>query len=335
MGRIRIIAEAGVNHNGSLEMAKRMVDAAADAGADYIKFQTFKAENLVTADAQKAEYQKKNTGDYQESQLEMLKKLELSEEDHYELKAYCESKGIGFMSSAFDIEGIRFLRKLGQKIWKVPSGEITNYPYLCEIIKCEGEILISTGMCSREDVDDVLKLFLMKRPNFSDVTLLHCNTQYPTPMQDVNLKAMQHLHLFSYFPYGYSDHTRGIEIPIAAAALGASVIEKHFTLSRDLPGPDHQASLEPDELKAMVLAIRNVERALGDGIKRVTPSESANRAIARKSIVAARPIARGELLTEENITTKRPGTGLSPMQWPSVIGTRAVRGFEKDEQIEI
>lgn len=331
---IRIIAEAGVNHNGSLEMAKSLVDVAADAGADFVKFQTFKAEKLVTADAGKAEYQKKNMNGSDSSQFQMLKNLELSEEDHRELMDYCERKGIRFLSTPFDLDSVDFLHSLGLKIWKIPSGEITNYPYLRKIAGYNEEVVMSTGMCEVSDVAAAMNALAENGQDLAKVTLLHCNTQYPTPMADVNLRAMLSFRDFSE-KVGFSDHTVGIEIPVAAAALGATVIEKHFTLSRDLPGPDHLASLEPMELKAMVAAIRNVETALGDGRKRVSPSESANVAVARKSIVASCNIKRGEVLTENNMTAKRPGHGISPMRWREVEGTRAIRDFNPDEMIEI
>ena len=331
---IRIIAEAGVNHNGSLEMAKSLVDVAADAGADFVKFQTFKAEKLVTADAGKAEYQKKNMTGSDSSQLQMLKNLELSEDDHRELMDYCERKGIRFLSTPFDLDSVDFLHSLGLKIWKIPSGEITNYPYLRKIAGYNEEVVMSTGMCDVSDVAAAMNALAENGQDLAKVTLLHCNTQYPTPMAAVNLRAMLSLRDFSE-KVGFSDHTVGIEIPVAAAALGATVIEKHFTLSRDLPGPDHRASLEPMELKAMVAAIRNVETALGDGRKRVSPSESANVAVARKSIVASCNIKRGEVLTENNMTAKRPGHGISPMRWREVEGTRAIRDFNPDEMIEI
>lgn len=331
---IRIIAEAGVNHNGSLEMAKRLVDAAAEAGADYVKFQTFKAENLVTGKASKAEYQKKNTGESEESQLAMLRKLELSESDHRELKDYCQKKGIKFLSTPFDLESIEFLHSLGLDLWKIPSGEITNYPYLRKIAGYSEEIVMSTGMCSPEDVDAALQALAENGQDIGKVTLLHCNTQYPTPMCDVNLLAMNSLRKYVR-NVGFSDHTAGIEVPVAAAALGASVIEKHFTLSHDLPGPDHKASLEPDELKAMIRAIRNIEVALGSSEKGVTPSEAGNKEIARKSIVASRMIRKGEILGEDNMTAKRPGTGISPMRWKDIEGTVAIRDFDIDELIEI
>ncbi len=331
---IRIIAEAGVNHNGSLEMAKRLVDAAAEAGADYVKFQTFKAENLVTGNASKAEYQKKNTGESEESQLAMLRKLELSESDHRELKDYCQKKGIKFLSTPFDLESIEFLHSLGLDLWKIPSGEITNYPYLRKIAGYNEEVVMSTGMCSPEDVEAALQALAENGQDIGKVTLLHCNTQYPTPMCDVNLLAMNSLRKYVR-NVGFSDHTAGIEVPVAAAALGASVIEKHFTLSRDLPGPDHKASLEPDELKAMIRAIRNIEVALGSKEKGVTPSEAGNKEIARKSIVASRMIRKGEILGEDNMTAKRPGTGISPMRWKDIEGTVAIRDFDIDELIEI
>lgn len=329
-----IIAEAGVNHNGSLEMAKQLVDAAAEAGVDYVKFQTFKAEKLVTGSARQAEYQKRNIGDGNDSQLEMLRKLELSESDHYELKEYCAQRGVKFLSTAFDLDSIDFLHKLGIDFWKVPSGEITNAPYLAKIAGFNQEIVMSTGMCDMKEVTRAIVLLSSFGQDLDKVTLLHCNTQYPTPMEDVNLRAM--LTLREVVEHiGYSDHTVGIEIPIAAAALGAEVIEKHFTLSRTLPGPDHKASLEPHELKAMVSAIRNIEVALGSGKKRMSPSEKANCGVARKSIVAAKPIKAGDLLTEENLTVKRPGTGVSPMRWFEVIGTNAIRDFDIDDLIEV
>ena len=333
---ITIIAEAGVNHNGSLEMAKRMVDVAVDAGADYVKFQTFKTKNLVTRSARQADYQIKNaeSAEKDESQYSMLKRLELSENDHRELLEYCKSKGIKFLSTPFDLESIDLLSSLGLKLWKIPSGEINNYPYLRKIAKYNDEVVMSTGMCEPEDVRLAVKALVDNGQDISKVTLLHCNTQYPTPMQDVNLCAMESLKQFAP-NIGYSDHTEGIEVAIAAVALGAKVIEKHFTLSRELPGPDHKASIEPDELKAMVSAIRNVEMALGAKEKHVTLSEMANREVARKSIVASRYIKKGELLTQENMTTKRPGTGISPMLWSKLEGTPAVRDFEPDEIIEI
>ena len=333
MNKTLIIAEAGVNHNGSIEMAKRLIDAAAVAGVDYVKFQTFKAEKLVTKDAKQAEYQQRNAAD--DSQYTMLKKLELSEAQHEELVAYCQQKGVCFLSTAFDLESIEYLHSLNLGLWKIPSGEITNYPYLKKIAQYSEPVIMSTGMCSMDDVEQALNVLLEHGLTKEQITLLHCNTEYPTPMQDVNLKAMLQLRGEFGIKVGYSDHTKGIEVPIAAVALGAEVIEKHFTLDRTLPGPDHKASLEPNELKAMVDAIRNIEQALGDGQKHVSASEERNMAIARKSIVAAKDIKKGEFLTEENLTTKRPGSGISPMRWEEVIGTKAIRDFAEDELIEI
>lgn len=331
---IIIIAEAGVNHNGSLARAKEMVKAAAEAGADYVKFQTFKTENLVTHDARKAEYQIKNTGKEEESQYRMLKALELSEEDHYQIKSYCDSIGIKFLSTPFDLESIEFLHSMGMDLWKIPSGEITNYPYLKKIASFNERVVMSTGMCDENDIRLALEALRDNGQDIGKVTLLHCNTQYPTPMHDVNLKAMNGMRKFTQF-VGYSDHTQGVEVAIAAAALGANVIEKHFTLSRRLPGPDHKASLEPGELKYMCSCIRNIEQALGESTKAGTHSELPNREVARKSIVAACGIKKGEIFTESNLTVKRPGTGLSPMIWRGIIGERAKRDFAVDEQIEI
>lgn len=328
-----IIAEAGVNHNGSIDMAKQLIEAAAVAGVDYVKFQTFKAEELVTKDAKQAEYQQRNAAD--DSQYTMLKKLELTPRQHEELIAYCQQKGVRFLSTAFDLESIEYLHSLNLGLWKIPSGEITNYPYLKKIAQYGEPVIMSTGMCSMDDVEQALNVLLKNGLTKEQITLLHCNTEYPTPMQDVNLKAMLQLRDKFGVKVGYSDHTKGIEVPIAAVAMGADVIEKHFTLDRTLPGPDHKASLEPNELNAMVDAIRNIEQALGDGQKHVSVSEEKNMAIARKSIVASKDIKRGELLTEENLTTKRPGSGISPMRWEEVIGTKAIRDFAEDELIEI
>lgn len=333
MNKTLIIAEAGVNHNGSIEMAKQLIDAAADAGVDYVKFQTFKAEKLVTKDAKQAEYQQRNAAD--DSQYAMLKKLELTPRQHEELIIYCKQKGVRFLSTAFDLESIEYLHSLNLGLWKIPSGEITNYPYLKKIAQYGEPVIMSTGMCSMGDVEQALNVLLKNGLTKEQITLLHCNTEYPTPMQDVNLKAMLQLRDEFGIKVGYSDHTKGIEVPIAAVALGADVIEKHFTLDRTLPGPDHKASLEPNELKAMVDAIRNIEQALGDGQKHVSASEERNMAIARKSIVAAKDIKKGEFLTEDNLTTKRPGSGISPMRWEEVIGTKAIRDFVEDELIEI
>ena len=330
-----IIAEAGVNHNGSLELARRLVDAAANAGVDYVKFQTFKAENLVTKSAKQAEYQKKNIGDGNGSQYQMLKNLELSHADHDVLIEYCEQKGVRFFSTAFDLESIDYLASLDLPLWKIPSGEITNYPYLRKIALQGKPVVLSTGMCDVADIRNALDILIKFGLTKGQITILHCNTEYPTPFEDVNLRAMRTINEEFGVKVGYSDHTQGIEVPIAAVALGAEVIEKHFTLDRNLPGPDHKASLEPDELKAMVSAIRNIEQAMGDGEKKVTVSEGKNIAIARKSIVAACPIKKGEILFEENLTVKRPGTGISPMRWEEIVGTIATRDYNEDELIEL
>lgn len=331
-----IIAEAGVNHNGSLEMAKKLVDAAADAGVDYVKFQTFKTEKLVSQAAGQAEYQKKNIGNGNDnSQYGMLKKLELSIQAHEDLIKYCRTKGVRFFSTAFDLDSIDYLASLNFGLWKIPSGEITNYPYLRKIAQKREPVILSTGMCTEEDIRrtvDVLMKFGLRK---DQITILHCNTEYPTPMEDVNLKAMLTIQQDFGVQVGYSDHTKGIEVPVAAVALGAKVIEKHFTLDRTLPGPDHKASLEPDELKEMVTSIRNIEKALGDGVKRVSTSESVNVAVARKSIVAACAIRKGEPLSEENLTVKRPGTGLSPMFWEEVVGTLAVKDYQEEDLIQL
>lgn len=332
--RTIIIAEAGVNHNGSIEMAKQLIDAAAIAGVDYVKFQTFKAEKLVTKNAKQAEYQQRNAAD--DSQLAMLKKLELSKEEHEELIGYCHDKGVQFLSTAFDMESVDFLHSLNLGLWKIPSGEITNYPFLKRIAAYNEKTILSTGMCDMADVRAAVDALYKNGLAKENLVLLHCNTEYPTPFEDVNLKAMDALRKEFGVEVGYSDHTKGIEVPIAAVALGATVIEKHFTLDRNMEGPDHNASLEPDELKMMVDAIRNIEKAVGgDGTKHVSKSERKNIAIARKSIIAAKDIKKGEQLTEENLTVKRPGTGISPMRWDEVIGTKAIRDFAEDEIIEI
>ena len=329
---ITIIAEAGVNHNGDYDLAKQLVEQAAAAGADYVKFQTFIAEKAVSSFAPKAEYQKEATG-ASESQYEMVKRLELSFQAFEKLNQYCQQQNIAFLSTAFDLESIAFLESLAPSVWKIPSGEITNLPYLLKIAATKKKIILSTGMCTLQEVEQAVRV--LQDNGSGEITLLHCTTQYPTPFSDVNLKAMLTLKREFGLPVGYSDHTNGIEVAIAAAALGAVVIEKHFTLDRTLPGPDHKASLEPVQLQAMVSAIRNVEAAMGDGIKAPAESERSNLAVARKSIVASRHIDKGETLSEENITTKRPGTGLSPMLWFEVLGTRAVRDFEKDELISL
>lgn len=327
-----VIAEAGVNHNGDVELAKRLVDAAYDAGADYIKFQTFKADKLVTAKARKADYQERQTG-AGESQYSMLKKLELSYRDFMVLNDYCRMKGISFLSTPFDNESIEFLDKLGMGVWKIPSGEVTNYPYLVKIAETQKPIIMSTGMCTMDDVN--LAIQVLNSHGCGPITLLHCTTEYPAPYAEVNLRAMETLRHAFNLPVGYSDHTQGITIPIAAAAMGAVVLEKHFTLDRTMEGPDHKASLEPAELKEMVDAIRCVEVSLGDGLKDPTDSERRNIGIARKSIVALRQIRKGERFTTENITTKRPGSGISPMRWNEVLGRFAKRSFEEDELIEV
>lgn len=330
---VKIIAEAGVNHNGSIDLAFRLIDAAADAGADYVKFQTFKAENLVTPDAIKAEYQQKNIASDDDSQFRMLKELELSQSDFRILADYCKEKNIGFLSTPFDLESIEFLKTLDMDYWKIPSGEITNYPYLVTIARIGQPVIMSTGMSNLEEVRDAVGVLCENGLSRDMITLLHCTTMYPTPFSDVNLRAMETLATFETGAVGYSDHTRGIEVPVAAVALGAQVIEKHFTLDRSMPGPDHKASLEPVELASMVTAIRNVEAALGTSVKTPSPAEIPNIPVARRSIVAKRDIRPGEIFTAENLTTKRPGTGLSPMLWNKIIGTVSDRAYRKDEQI--
>lgn len=327
-----IIAEAGVNHNGSLLLAKKLVDSAKEAGANCVKFQTFISSNIVSKTAEKAEYQKTYTK-AEESQQDMLKKLELSFDEFIELNNYCKSKEIEFMSTAFDFETIDFLSTLDMSSWKIPSGEITNLPYLIRIAKLNRPVILSTGMSTMEEISSAIHI--LKSNGCGEITILHCTTEYPTPFNDVNLKAMISMKKEFGVKIGYSDHTKGIEIPIAAVALGAMVIEKHFTLDRNMEGPDHKASLEPAELKSMVDSIRNIELALGDGIKQPVESEKKNMAIARKSIIAKNPIKLGEIFTEENLTVKRPGNGISPMHWFEVIGKVASRDFEEDELIEL
>lgn len=334
--KVLIIAEAGVNHNGDLQKAVNLIDAAANAGVDYVKFQTFKASDLVNKDAPKADYQKSNTLNSSESQFEMLQKLELSYEDHRFLINHCKEKNIRFFSTAFDLSSLQFLHDLGLDLVKIPSGEITNLPYLRMAASLFKQVIISTGMSSMDEIEAALNVFTTAGISKSNMAILHCNSEYPTPMHDVNLMAMLHIQKKFGTAIGYSDHTLGIEVPIAAVALGAEVIEKHFTLDRSLPGPDHAASLEPNELKAMVLAIRNIELAIsGSGIKEASQSEMKNIAIGRKSIVAKKKILKGEPLTAENITVKRPGSGISPMKWDEVIGNTAQRDFDIDELIEI
>ena len=332
MNKVFIIAEAGVNHNGDINLAKKLIDEAVKAGADAVKFQTFKAENLVSKNAKKADYQVENTGN-NESQYEMIKKLELSFDDFIELKKYCDEKGIMFLSTPFDDESIEFLNNLGIEIFKIPSGEITNLPYLRKIGKLEKKVILSTGMADLGEIEDALDVLINSGTKKENITVLHANTEYPTPFEDVNLKAMQTISCAFDVDVGYSDHTMGIEVPIAAVAMGAKVIEKHFTLDRNLEGPDHRASLEPDELKAMVSTIRNIEKALGNGIKKPSKSEKKNIEVARKSIVAKRDIKKGEKFSEENLTVKRPGNGISPMRWDEIIGKVANRDYKEDELI--
>ncbi len=334
MKKTIIIAEAGVNHNGNYEMALKMIDEAKAAGADYVKFQTAKPELVISTFAPKAEYQKETTGNG-ESQLEMCKAIHLPLTDYKPLKEYCDKVGIGFMSTPFDLVSIDVLEPLDMDYYKIPSGEITNLPYLRAIAAKGRKVIISTGMSELPEIEEALQVLENGGLKRSDIIVLHCNTEYPTPMRDVNLRAMLDIRDRLGVAVGYSDHTNGIEVPIAAVALGAEVIEKHFTLDKTLPGPDHKASLEPQELKAMVDAIRNIEAALGDGKKKVTDSERPNIIVARKSIVAARPIKAGEVYTEENVTVKRPGNGISPMKWDDVLGKTAPRDFEYDELIEL
>jgi len=327
-----IIAEAGVNHNGSTKLAKQLIDVAVEAGADAVKFQTFKAENLVSKNAQKADYQKETT-DSTESQFDMIKKLELDLETHQELINYCKQKNIMFLSTPFDHGSIELLSELGLKIFKIPSGEITNLPYLRHIGKLDKKVILSTGMADIGEIEDALDILTDAGTKRENITILHANTMYPTPMEDVNLRAMQTIACTFGCDVGYSDHTLGIEVPIAAVAMGAKVIEKHFTLDKTMEGPDHKASLEPDELKAMVKAIRNTEQALGSSIKKPTPSERANITVARKSIVATCKINKGDKFSEDNLAVKRPGNGISPMRWDEIIGSVAIKDYEVDELI--
>ena len=333
MSRIFIIAEAGVNHNGDINLAKRLIDAAVESGADAVKFQTWKTELLVTKEAKQADYQSVNTG-IVESQYEMLKKLELSYEDFGELKGYCDHKKIIFMSTPDEEESANFLAGL-QHIFKVGSGELTNLPYLCHIGGLGKEVVLSTGMADLGEIEDALDALTQAGTPKDKITVLHATTEYPCPLDEVNLSAMLTIRTAFQVKVGYSDHTKGIDIPIAAAAIGASIIEKHFTLDCTMEGPDHKASLEPDELKTMVTAIRNVEIALGDGIKRPSFSEAKNKSIVRKSLVASRAIKVGEFFSAQNIVAKRPGTGVSPMRWDEVMGHIAPRDFEAEELIEL
>jgi N,N'-diacetyllegionaminate synthase len=332
--RVLIIAEAGVNHNGDLGLAKRLIDVAAEAGADLVKFQTFSADRLVTRTAEKAGYQAQTT-DGQESQHEMLRRLELNVDMHDELIAHCATRNIGFFSTGFDIESVDLLVSLGQAHFKIPSGEITNLPYLRHIGRLRKEVILSTGMATLGEIEAAIGVLEQAGTKRGEMTVLHCTTEYPTPMAEVNLRAMQSIQTAFRVAVGYSDHTAGIEVAIAAVAMGASVIEKHFTLDRNLSGPDHKASLEPQELKAMVVAIRNIEAALGDGIKRLTPSEANNKPVARKSLVASQAIYAGDLFSVANVAAKRPGTGVSPMRWDEVMGRAASRDFAADELIEL
>ena len=331
---ILIIAEAGVNHNGDIEIAKRLIDVAADSGADLVKFQTFSAERLATQSAPKADYQNQTTNQT-ESQFAMLKKLELRSELHKVLIDHCQQRNIGFFSTGFDIQNLDYLASLGAELFKVPSGEVTNLPYLRHVGGFGKPVILSTGMATLGEIEAALEVLEAAGTPRTQITVLHCNTEYPTPMQDVNLRAMCGIRGAFDVAVGYSDHTAGIEVPIAAVALGATVIEKHLTLDRNLPGPDHKASLEPYEFAAMVRAIRNIEQAMGDGIKRPSPSETKNKPIVRKSLVAAIPIHAGERFTPENVTAKRPGTGISPMRWDEVIGRVAGRDFAADELITL
>ena len=329
---VLIIAEAGVNHNGSLDLALKMVDEAKRAGADIVKFQTAIPENVISKYADKAEYQKKTTGN-EESQLEMCKRIHLKLSDYDIIKKYCEEAGIEFLSTPFDLESIDYLEKLGMKLWKIPSGEITNLPYLIKIAKTGRPVIMSTGMAELKEVEEAVNV--LKENGAGEITLLHCTTEYPAPFESVNLRAMNTLREKFGTEVGYSDHTVGFEVAVAAAVLGASVVEKHFTLNHNMEGPDHKASLEPEEFEIMVNNIRLIEKARGDGVKQPAEAEKKNIAIARKSIVAAKNIKKGEILTEDNITVKRPGSGISPMKWFEVLGTEAVRDFGEDELIEL
>lgn len=328
---VYVIAEAGVNHNGSIDTACKLIDMAKAAGADCIKFQTFKTENLVSNQTEKADYQKGTTGNG--SQQDMLKHLELSFDSFVTLKQYCDNIGICFLSTPFDFESIKFLNTIEMPFWKIPSGEVTNLPYLIAIAQTKKPVVMSTGMCNMSDISAAVQV--LKDNGTSDIKLLHCNTDYPTPFEDVNLRAILTMKDAFGLDVGYSDHTKGIEVPIAAVALGANIIEKHFTLDRNMSGPDHKASIEPDELKKMVSCIRNIEKALGNGIKAPSPSEKKNIAAARKSIVARQNIAKGDVFTEENITVKRPGTGISPMKWFDILGETSLYDFREDELIKL
>ncbi len=328
-----IIAEAGVNHNGDINLAKKLIDAAAEAKVDYVKFQTFKSAKLVSAAAPKAEYQSENTGDNKESQLEMLQKLELSEEDHFELLSYCKSKNVNFFSTAFDLESLTFLKKLGLTLFKIPSGELTNLPYLEKVAAYAESIILSTGMSTLHEIEEAVAV--LKKNTNAPITILHCNTQYPTPFGDVNLLAMNTLRDHFGVSVGYSDHTIGIEVPVAAVTLGATVIEKHFTLDKTMPGPDHAASIEPEELKAMVAAIRNIECALGNDVKEPSASEFKNIAIARKSIHLTANKKAGEMINEADLEMLRPGNGISPMRMRSIIGKKVISDLKAGHKLSL
>lgn len=335
MNKVIIIAEAGVNHNGSLEKAKLLIDAASEAGVDFVKFQSFKAHKLVSPDAQKADYQKKNIGSNDDNQFQMLRELELSEKDHDELLDYCNQKNVAFFSTAFDVDGLSYLDSLGLTLFKVPSGEITNYPYLRKLAELGKPVILSTGMSNLKDIERALEV-LEQGIDRSMITILHCNTEYPTPMEDVNLKAMTTIESHFNTSVGYSDHTMGIEVPIAAVALGARVIEKHFTLDRELPGPDHKASLEPDELIEMVRTIRNIEQAIsGSGIKEPSSSEKRNISIARKSIHSKKDLKKGSILKEEDLIPLRPGDGISPMEWENIVGKELLVDYSSFQKIQL
>lgn len=335
MDKVIIIAEAGVNHNGSIVLAKKLIDAATFSGADYVKFQSFKTEQLVSRHARQADYQQNNIVDSDNSQFTMLKKLELSHIQHIELISYCKEKGIKFLSTAFDNASISFLASLKLGIWKIPSGEITNYPYLKQIALQNEPVILSTGMCNMSDIENALSVLIKFGLQKNQISILHCNTEYPTPMKDVNLRAMISIAEKFGVNIGYSDHTIGIEVPIAAVALGAKIIEKHFTLDKNMEGPDHKASIEPDELRKMVDSIRNIEKALGSKKKIITDSERKNIKAARKSIVASTVINEGEEFSEFNLTVKRPGTGLTPMLWDKIIGQKSKKHYNPDDLIEI
>ena len=334
MSKVFIIAEAGVNHNGSLELAKKLIDVAVEAGADAVKFQTFKADKLVSKHAQKADYQKQTTST-DESQYDMIKKLELDDNEHRVLIRYCKDKKIMFLSTPFDHDSIDLLNSFQMPIFKIPSGEITNLPYLRHIGRLGKEVVLSTGMANLDEVQDALEVLIKAGTSKEKVTVLHATTEYPCPVDEVNLRAMQTIKVAFGVKVGYSDHTQGIEMPIAAVAMGACVIEKHFTLDRTMEGPDHKASLEPEELKAMVQAIRHIEQALGDGVKKPSQSEQKNIPVARKSILASRFIEIGETFSDNNLIVKRPGNGISPMRWDAVLGKKALRDFAEDELIDL